>query len=150
MMTMQELRDLVADNCDFSRPLRIVAHDVGKKAYKHSIVYVDDQHPVRLTVQPGMYDKRASIELAHYPDAEVLMPEAFVSALDELLEEEPRALVGWFYFFYFPMEYTTLFKRKMHIEEGMLDTDDIKQIYLMEDKPNLLIVEADYGLGSFD
>lgn len=44
MITMRELRKMIAEGCDFSRPLCVVSHDVGKKAAKHSVVCVDENY----------------------------------------------------------------------------------------------------------
>ena len=147
--TMRELRNLIAENCDFTQPLRVVAHDVGKKASKHSAVRADEFFPAAMNVTPGKYSEKSVIEIAHDPEQKVLMPEAAIEAIDELLYEEPRALVGWVYFFYFPFEVTTLFGRKKHAQYCMLDTSNVKDIYL-GDEPNTLVIEAEYGPGTFD
>lgn len=148
--TMLEFRQLIADNCDFSQPLRVVAHDVGKKAAKHSIVRADENHPAQLKASAGLYDKKGVIELAYYPEGKVLMPEAAIAALDELLEEEPKALLGWIYFFYFPLDYKFFFGKVRHVECSLLDTKEARDIYFSEDEPNTLIIEAEYGVGEFD
>lgn len=148
--TIRELRDLIADNCDFSQPLRIFAHDVGKKADKHSTVRVDEGFPTKITITHGMYDASGVIEFAHDPEGKVLMPKTFVEALDDLLEGEPKATIGWTYFFYYPLDYKGLFGKVKKIKECLLDTNSIKDIYLLEGQSNVLIVEAEYGIGSFD
>lgn len=150
MMTIRELRKLIADNCDPTQPLRVVAHDVGKKADKHSIVCVDENHPINLKIAPGTYDERASIEFAYYPESKVLTPQILLDALDELLEERPQALFKWAYFFYFPMEYVGMFKRVKRIDNCLLDTSKIQRVYMSEDYPNTLVIEGEYEFGSFD
>ena len=149
-ITVLELRQLIADNCDASQPLRVVSRDVGKKADKHSVVRVDENYPIRLGVSPGRYDERAVIEFAYYSDCEVLTSEAFLDALDELLEEVPKATVGWVYFFYFPMKYVTLLRRVKLIECSLLDTRDVHKIYMSDDEPNTLVIEGAYEFSSFD
>ena len=148
--TMRELRQLIADNCDFSQPLRVVARDLGKKAGKHSTVCADEDHPARMKASAGMYDERGIIELAYDPEFEALMPEDAIAALDALLEEVPRSLIGWIYFFYFPMDYTGFLGRAKQIECSLLNTKDASNIYLMDDKPNTLVIEAKFEVGSFD
>ena len=148
--TMSELRQLIAENCDFSQPLRVVARDLGKKAAKHSVVRADEDHPARMSVTAGLYTKKGVIELAYDSEAEVLTPEAAVAALDNLLEDEPKELIGWVYFFYFPLEYVGLFGRKVQVDCSLLDTSEVRDVYLSEDDPNTLVIEAEYGLGSFD
>lgn len=148
--TMRELRQLIADNCDFSQPLRVVARDLGKKAGKHSTVCADEDHPARMKASAGMYDERGIIELAYDPEFEALMPEDAIAALDALLEEVPRSLIGWIYFFYFPMDYTGFLGRAKQIECSLLSTKDVSNIYLMDDKPNTLVIEAKFEVGSFD
>ena len=147
---MRELRQLIVDGCDFSQPLRVVSHDVGKKAAKHSAVRVDETYPVNLSVAGGMYDDRGSIEFAHYPEREVLMPGMLVEALDELLEERPNTLLKWVYFFYFPMDYLGMFGKRRQIDSGLLDTSEIRKVYLSKDEPNTLVIEGEYEFGSFD
>lgn len=149
-ITMLELRQLIADNCDLSQPLHVVAHDVGKKAPKHSVVRVDEDHPVRLVVSPGLYDKRASIEFAYDAEATVLMPQEALDALDELLEEHPNATLGWVYFFYFPFKYRFLFGRVKEVENSLMDTNLVLDIYMADDEPNTLVIKAPYSLGQFD
>ena len=148
--TMCELRQLIAENCDFSQPLRVVALDIGKKASKHSTVRVDENYPAKINISAGMYDDRGVVELTYDAEGQVLMPEAAITALDNLLEEEPKTRIGWVYFFYFPMDYTFLLLGKKHIDCSMLDTSEIRNIYMADDEPNTLVIEADYGLGSFD
>ena len=148
--TMLELRQLIADNCDFSQPLRIVARDLGKKAAKHSTVRADENHPARMTVTPGTYSEKGVIELAYDSEYEALMPEDALAALDGLLEEVPKALVGWVYFFYFPMDYAGFLGRAKRINCSLLDTSNVLDIYLADDEPNTLVIEAEYGIGSFD
>ena len=150
MTTMLELRQLIAENCDFSQPLRVVAHDIGKKAAKHSVVRADEEHPARVTIAPGLYDDRGSIELAYDADASVLMPADFVGALDALLEEVPKARIGWVYFFYFPLDYRFLFGKVRRVDFSLLDTRDVQDIYLSEDEPNTLVFMAKYGIGEFN
>ena len=150
MITMREFRQMIADGCDFSRPLHVVSVDVGKKAAKHSAVRVDETFPVNLSLAGGMYDDRGSIEFAHYPEGDVLMPGTLVEALDELLEERPATLLKWVYFFYFPMEYAGMFGKWRHIDSCLLDTSKIHKVYLSEDEPNTLVVEGEYEFGSFD
>lgn len=148
--TMRELRQLIAENCDFSRPLRVVAHDLGRKAAKHSVVQADENHPATMKASAGLYSEKGVIELAYEPEAKVLMPEAALATLDELLEEEPEELIGWVYFFYFPMDYTFFFGKTRHVECSLLDTRDVRNIYLADEDPNTLVIEAEYGLGEFD
>jgi len=150
MITMLELRQLIADGCDFSKPLQAVARDVGKKAKKHSEVRVDESHPARLKITPGKYDDRMAIEFAHYPDCTAIMPEEALAQLDEMIEANPRATVGWVYFFYFPMGYITAFKQVKRKKECLLDSSNVKRVYLAEDEPNTLVFEAEYGVDSFD
>ena len=150
MLTMRELRQMLADGCDFSQPLRVVSRDVGKKAAKHSAVRVDETYPVNLSLAGGMYDDRGSIEFAHYEEGDVLMPETLIEALDDLLEERPYTMLKWVYFFYFPMEYVGMFGKQRHIDSGLLDTSEIRNVYLSEDEPNTLVVEGEYEFGSFD
>ena len=149
-MTMRELKQLIEDGCDFSQPLRVVSRDVGKNAAKHSAVRVDENFPVRLTVASGTWDDRGSLEFAHYSGCEVLMPEALIDAIDDVLEEKPLTFVKWAYFFYFPLDYVTRFKRTKHIECCLLDTSNIHKIYLADDEPNTLVIEGDYTFGSFE
>lgn len=149
-ITMRELRDLIAGGCDFSQPLRVVAQDVGKKGGKHSIVRADEKNPAAMNISPGMYDERGTVEVAHDPEAEVLMPEAAIAGLDALLEEVPEATIGWVYFFYFPLEYTGLFGRRKQMRECLLDTNNLLDVYLSDDEPNTLVFKAEYGFGSFD
>ena len=99
---------------------------------------------------PGMYDDRGTIELTHYPQLEVLMPETVLADLDEFLEENPRALLKWVYFFYFPIDYVGLFGRMRRIDNCLLDTSNVKDIYFSDDEPNTLVIEAEYEIGSFD
>lgn len=148
--TMRELRDLVAENCDFSQPLRIAAHDVGKKASRHSNIYVDENHPAKLTVEAGTVDDRGSVELSHDPEAGPIMPGEFVEALDAVLKGAPGELLSWFYFFYFPMDYTKRFGKPLHIEWSILDTNNIRDIYFYPGEVNTMIVEAEYNVGTFD
>ena len=148
--TMRELRQLIADNCDMSQPLRVVAHDVGKKAAKHSIVRVDEEHRAKVNVTAGLYDERAVFELAYDATAEVLMPEDVLNALDDLLEEVPEALIGWVYFFYFPMSYTFFFGKTRLVDCALLDTSKVLDIYFADDEPNTLMLKAEYGIGEFD
>jgi hypothetical protein len=44
----------------------------------------------------------------------------------------------------------TVFKRIKRKEDCLLDTKDVKRIYLAEDEPNTLVFEAEYEVGSFD
>ncbi len=148
--TMQELRDAIAEKCDFSQPLRVVAYDVGKKAKRHSTVYVDAEYPTRFSVSEGMYSKKGVIEFTHYADGEVLMPEHAIEALDELLTEAPRTTVGWVYFFYFPMDYKFRLLGTRRITDSLLDTNEVLKMYFHDEVPNTLIIEADYEVGSFD
>lgn len=148
--TIRELRKLIADNCDFSKPLRVFSYDVGRKAGKHTAVRVDESFPTKMSVTPGIYDERGIIEFAHNPEGEALMPEAALEALDALLEEVPRATIGLVYFFYYPMEYTGFFGKTRKIKESMLNTRDVRDVYLLDGHPNVLIVEAAYDVGSFD
>ena len=148
--TLRELRNLVANNCDFSQPLRVVAHDVGKNAKRHTAVYVDETRPVKVTIETGMYDERGSVELAYDENGEILTPESFIAALDEVIEEVPTELLKWFYFFYFPMDYKGRFGKVQHFENCLLDTRDIHDVYFAEGVPNTMIVEGVYGVGSFD
>ena len=148
--TMRELRQLIEDNCDFSQPLRVVSRDVGRKASKHSAVRVDENCPAMMKFSPGMYDDRGTIELTHYPQLEVLMPETVLADLDEFLEENPRALLKWVYFFYFPIDYVGLFGRMRRIDNCLLDTSNVKDIYFSDDEPDTLVIEAEYEIGSFD
>ena len=150
MITMRELRQMIADKCDFSQPLHVVSRDVGKKAAKHSAVRVDETFPVNLTLAGGMYDDRGSIEFAHYLEGEVLTPEMLVEALDDLLDERPYTMLKWVYFFYFPMEYVGMFSKRRKIDSCLLDTREIHKVYLSEDEPNTLIIEGEYEFGSFD
>ena len=150
MITLLELRQLIADECDFSKPLQAVAHDIGKKAKKHSTVRMDENYPAMLKITPGKYDDRTAIEFAHYPDCTAIMPEDALAQLDEMLESNPKATVGWVYFFYFPMDYVTVFKQTKRKEHGLLDSSNVKGIYLAEGEPNTLVFEAEYGVGSFD
>ena len=148
--TMRELRQLIEDNCDFTQPIRFVSRDVGKKAAKHSIVRADEQLLARVSITPGMYDDRGVVELTHDPDAKVLMPEDVLAAIDNLLEEKPKATIGWVYFFYFPMDYVGFLGKVKRIACSMLDTSKVRDIYMSDDEPNTLIVEAEFGIGSFD
>ncbi len=148
--TMSELRQAIAENCDFSKPLRVVALDVGKKAKKHSLVYVDAEHPATMKVSEGMYSSKGVMEFSHDPAYDVLMPEAALAALDELLEEAPKTKIGWVYFFYFPMDYTGFLGRVIHIKDCLLDTREVKNMYLLEADQNTLVIEAEYNVGSFD
>ena len=148
--TMRELRDLIADKCDLSQPLRVVAHDVGKKAAKHTPVYVDEEHPAKIKVSPGMYSEKGVIEFAYYANGEVLMPEDVLDALDDLLFEHPKARIGWVYFFYFPLDYRFFFGKTRHVEDSLLDTKEVKNIYFADGGSNILVFEAEYGIGEFD
>lgn len=148
--TMRELRQLIADNCDPSQPLRVVANDVGKKANKHSPVRADEGHPAKFSVSSGLYDDRGVIEISYDEDAEVLMPEAAIDALDALLEDDPRALIGWVYFFYFPFDATFLFGRTRRITDSLMDTSKVQDIYFAEDEPNTLVFKAEFNLGEFN
>ena len=147
--TVQELRQLIVDNCDFSQPLRVVACDVGKKAAKHSVVRADENHPAVMNVTPGMYSEKSVMEFSYDAEAEVLMPEAAIAALDRLLEEVPKALIGWVYFFYFPIDYTFLFGRKRRVELSLFDASDVLDIYFADDEPNTLMIKAAYGVSEF-
>ena len=149
-ITFRELRQLIAENCDASQPLRVVSRDVGKKAHRHSVLRVDENFPIKLSTSLGKYDERAVIEFAHYADCEVLMPEAFIAALDEVLEELPKATLGWVYFFYFPMDYVTFLKKVKRLECSLLDTSDVRNVYLEEGEPNTLVIEGAYNISSFD
>lgn len=148
--TIRELRDLIADNCDFSQPLRVFAYDVGKKAAKHTTVRVDESFPTKMSVTPGTYEAKGVIEFEHYPEGDVLMPEDAIEALDGLLEEMPHAGIGWVYFFYYPLEYTGFLGRVKRVENCLLDTTDVRDIFLLDDNPNALIIKAAYAVGSFD
>lgn len=147
--TMQELRDLIADSCDFSQPLRVVAHDLGKKAAKHSVVRADEDHPAAMNVSAGLYSDKGVIEFAYDPENKVLMPEDAIAALDNLLEEEPEELIGWVYFFYFPLDYRFFFGKTTHVECSLLDTSAVRDIHMADDEPNTLVIEAEYGLSEF-
>lgn len=148
--TIRELRQLIADNCDPSQPLRIVAHDLGKKAAKHSVVRADEHHPARINVTAGTYSEKGVIELSHDAEFDVLMPEDALAALDGLLEEEPKSLIGWVYFFYFPADYKGFLGKTKRINCSLLDTSNVLDIRMSEDEPNTLVIEAEYGFGSFD
>ena len=148
--TMLELKQAIEENCDFSKPLRVIAHDIGKKADKHSVVYADADYPARFAVSEGMYSKKGVLELTYDAENPVLMPEHAVAALDELLEKAPRTTIGWVYFFYFPMDYKFFLLGQRRIENGLLDTDEVKRMYFHDEVPNTLVIEADYELGSFD
>ncbi len=148
--TIRELRQMIADSCDSSQPLRVVAHDVGKKASRHSVVRADELYPARMTVTPGTYSEKGVIEFAYDPEFKALMPEDAIVALDGLLEEVPKALIGWVYFFYFPIDYNGLFGKKKRIECSLLDTSEVENVYLSDSEPNTLVIEAKYGVGSFD
>lgn len=148
--TMRELRDLLAHSSDFSQPLRVGAYDVGKKASRHSNVYVDEEHPAKLAVEAGTLDDRGSVSLSYDPEADPLMPEAFIAAIDAVLQENPRELLHWFYFFDFPIDYTKRFGKPMHLEWSILDTSEIRDIYFYPGEVNALIVEAEYNVGTFD
>lgn len=148
--TMSEFRQLIADNCDLSQPLRVVAHDVGKKAAKHSAIRADEDHPAKINVSAGLYDDRGVIELAYDADAPVLMPEAALNALDDLLEEEPKERIGWVYFFYFPLSYTFFFGKTRQVDCSLVDTNKVRDIYMADDEPNTLVIEAEYNIGEFD
>ena len=150
IITMTELRELIANNCDFSQPLRVVAHDVGKKASKHSVVRVDEDHPARFSVSSGLYDERGVVELAYDEDVEVLMPEAAVNALDELLEDDPKAHIGFVYFFYFPLDAVVFLGRVRHVKNSLLDTNKVLDISFSDDEPNTLVITAAYNVGEFD
>ena len=78
------------------------------------------------------------------------MPETVLADLDEFLEENPRALLKWVYFFYFPIDYVGLFGRMRRIDNCLLDTSNVKDIYFSDDEPNTLVIEAEYEIGSFD
>lgn len=148
--TIRELRELIADNCDFSKPLSVVAYDVGKKAERHSTLRVDETFPTKMSASPGKYDDRGAIEFAHNAEGEVLMPVAAIEALDNLLEEKPKATIGWVYFFYYPLDYKGLFGRPRAIKECLLDTSSVADVYLVKDNPNTLVFKAPYDVGSFD
>lgn len=148
--TIRELRELIADNCDFSKPLRVFAYDVGKKAAKHSTVRVDEKFPTKMSVTHGTYDASGVIEFAHRPEGEVLMPETALEALDGLLEEEPKATIGWIYFFFYPLKYKGLFGRMKRTDDCLLNTNNLKGIYFLDGQPNVLIIEAAYEIGTFD
>lgn len=148
--TLRELRELIAENCDFSQPLRIIAHDVGKKAARHSTLHVDESFPTKLSVARGKYDARGVIEFAYDPEGTVLMPEAALEALDKLMEEVPKATIGWVYFFYYPLDYKGFLGRVKRIKDCLLDTSSVKNVYFADDQPNTLVIEAAYGVGSFD
>lgn len=148
--TILELRQAIADGCDNTQPLRIVAHDVGKKASKHSVVRVDENHPAKMAASAGLYTDKAIIELSYDADAGPLMPEDAIAALDELLEEKPKERIGWVYFFYFPLDLTTFFGKVRRIACSLLDTSEVLDLYLSEEEPNTLVIKAKYGLGSFD
>lgn len=148
--TMRELREMIADHCDPAQPLRVVSYDVGKKAARHSVACADESHPATMTVTPGKYDERSVIELAHYPDREVLMPESALAAIDGLLEDHPKATIGWVYFFYFPLDYKGFFGQERKIENCLLDTRDVVDVYLADDDPNTLVIKAKFNVGSFD
>lgn len=147
---MQELRDAIAEKCDFSKPLRVIAHDIGKKANKHSVIYTDADFPARFAVSKGLYSKKGVMEFTYDAEGEVLMPEHAIAALDELLEEAPRTTVGWVYFFYFPMDYKFRLLGQRRINDSLLDTDEVQNMYFHDEVENTLVIEADYEVGSFD
>jgi len=148
-ITIRELKQMVEDNCDPSQPLRVVSRDVGKKASKHSVIRVNEDYPVRFSASKGKFDERAYIEFAHYYDSETLMPETFIEVLEKVLEEEPKATVGWVYFFFFPMDHVTLLKKVKRIDCASLDSSKVKKIYLADDEPNTLVIEAEYEISAF-
>jgi len=148
--TMKELREAIAEHCDFSQPLRVIAKDVGRKAEKHSVVYCDADFPARFSVSEGMYSIKGVMEFTYDVDSPVLMPQHVVDALDEFLEEAPRTTIGWVYFFYFPMKYKFFLLGEKNIENGLLDTNEVLDMYFHDEVPNTLVIEADYELGSFD
>ena len=149
-ITMREFRQMIAENCDFSQPLRVIANDVGKKAHKHSVVRVDEDHRVRMSVQRGMYDERGIVEFAYDEEADVLMPQHAIDILDDLIEEDPKAHIGFVYFFYFPIDALFLFGRVRRVDNSLLDTNKVQDIRFSEDEPNTLIITAPYGIGEFD
>ena len=148
-ITIRELKELVEDNCDPSQPLRVVSRDVGKKAGKHSVISVNEDYPVRFSASKGKYDERAYIEFAHYYDSEILTPETFVEVLEDLLVDEPKATVGWVYFFFFPMDHVTLLRKVRRIDCASLDSSKVRNIYLADDEPNTLVIEAEYEISAF-
>lgn len=150
IFTMQELRQMIAENCDPSQPLRVIAHDVGKKAARHSVVRVDEDHPATFSVSSGLYDERGVVEFSYYADAKVLTPQIVLDALDELLEEDPKGHIGFVYFFYFPIDVTFFLGRVRRVENSLMDTNKLLDIRFSEDEPNTLIFEAAYSLGEFD
>lgn len=148
--TMSELRQMIAENCDLSQPLRAVAHDVSKKADRHSQVRVDENHPARFSVSKGLYDERGSVEFSYYDDAPILMPQDALDALDNLLEEDPKAHIGFVYFFYFPIEVTFFLGRKRVVDNSLMDTNKLVSVTLSDCEPNTLVFEAPFTLGEFD
>ena len=54
------------------------------------------------------------------------------------------------YFFYFPMKYKFFLLGERNIENGLLDTNEVLDMYFHDEVPNTLVIEADYELGSFD
>lgn len=148
--TMQELRQEIAEKCDFSMPLRVIANDVGKKAEKHSVIYTDKDFPARIAVSEGMYSDKGIIEFTHDARGDVLMPQHAIDALDALLEEAPKTRIGWVYFFYFPMDYKFFLLGAKKIENSLLDTNEVLNMYFHDEVPNTLVIEADYEVGSFD
>lgn len=149
-MKLQELRQLIAKECDRTKPLRVVAHDVGKKADRHSTIRVDEDHPATLKVSIGEKDERAVIEFKHNAGGEVFMPKDALEAIDALLKEEHKIHIGWIYFFYFPAEYKSMLGRTKRIEESALDACNVDDIYMADGEPNTLVFEAEYNIGSFD
>ena len=43
-----------------------------------------------------------------------------------------------------------MFGKRKTIGNCLLDTSEIRRVYLSEDEPNTLIIEAEYKVGSFD
>ncbi len=119
-------------------------HDCGctglhRNVHRRRGVSACRRHPFRRADQAA---KNRPAITAAFEDA--------IAALDALLEEVPRSLIGWIYFFYFPMDYTGFLGRAKQIECSLLSTKDVSNIYLMDDKPNTLVIEAKFEVGSFD
>jgi len=148
--TMLELREAIAEKCDFSKPLRVIAHDIGRKADKHSVVYADADYPARISVSEGMYSEKGVIEFTYDAEGAVLMPQHAIDALDALLEDAPKTTIGWVYFFYFPMNYKFFLLGERKINDSLLDTNEVTNMFFHDEIPNTLIIEADYEIGSFD
>ena len=149
-ITIKEIRQLIADKSDPSQPLNVLARDLGKKAAKHSGMRVNETLPTKVNVTLGQYDERSSIEFAHNPGGDALMPGDVLAALDGLLETEPKATLGWVYFFYYPLKYKGFLGKIKQIKDCLLDTNNVIDVYFSEDEPNTLVFMAPFTLGSFD